>query len=320
MKGASKQRSAESDSVRSTTGSQNSGFRTACGPFDVPSAQLGPESTTRYDGSSRSASSHDGSGEGLEMKLDHDALYGPRPGTMKEKGVVSNEAEVPMSATSYGTESFPVDTQAGAEKWNWGVLQFFKGKREQLAKSLTPHWPLDGFLAKTFTRAVVILLSYGAAWAVLGENIMPCSLLFSFTLLILLSAVGGFIARIIYLPPLVGMILVGFLFTNIPKFGGDQSCDSMNATSGNVTTASCRIDSEMECYALDDDWSSILRRVALVIILTRAGLSLNAAAVKKRGFAIARLAFLPSLAEVCVEAVAAHLLLEMPWDWAFMSG
>ena len=224
-------------------------------------------------------------------------------------GAAHRDAEVVLPAGVAQSEA-SVDER----KQSWTVVQRF---RDQLAKNLTPHWPLDGFVAKTFTRAIIILLSYGAAWAILGKDILPCSLLFPFALLIVLSAAGGFIARIIYLPPLVGMILVGFLFATISKSGDNSSCGSINGTS-NVT--GCRKENETEWYALDDEWSATMRRVALVVILTRAGLSLNADVLKQRKFVVARLAFLPSLAEVCVEAISAHFLLDMPWDWAFMTG
>ena len=222
-------------------------------------------------------------------------------------------------------DSASVKTQ---EEENNRVVKFLKQKGEQLTKSITPHWPLDGFLAKTFTRAVVVLLSYGAAWAILGDDILPCSLLFSFSLLVLLSAIGGFFARILYLPPLVGMIVVGFLFNNIPKFNSDDDHNSRNDSTNNMITnatannmsMACGMEAETDCYALDDDWASILRSVALVIILTRAGLSLNAGVLRKMKCLVTRLAFLPSLAEASVEAVAAYLLLDMPWAWAFMTG
>lgn len=277
------------------------------------------ESTVRRGSFSEVSSSHD-------PDIDRpDTIYPfERHGSLKR---MHAEQAVHISVSDVA-ESVSVKTPGETEKRNPAVVKFLKHKRHQLAKNLTPHWPLDGFIAKTFTRAVVILLSYGAAWAVLGDNILPCSLLFSFSLLILLSAVGGFISKVFYLPPLVGMILVGFLFKNIPKFLDDKSGNSTNAKLGNVTandtsnnmTTRCAMEAEVDCYALDDDWSSILRGVALVIILTRAGLSLNVGVLKKMKFVVARLAFLPSLAEACVEAVVAHFLLDMPWEWAFMTG
>lgn len=230
-------------------------------------------------------------------------------------GMHDNEVEkLPISNT---TVSPPV--KIPEEETGKSVFKFLKWKREQLTESLTPHWPLDGFLAKTFTRAVVVLLSYGAAWAILGDDILPCSLLFSFSLLILLSATGGFLARILYLPPLVGMIVVGFLFNNIPKVNCNDNPGNGSTTANNSSIA-CGIEEEKGCYDLDDDWASILRSIALVIILTRAGLSLDAGNLRKMKCLVARLAFLPSLAEASVEAVAVYLLLDMPWIWAFMTG
>ena len=62
------------------------------------------------------------------------------------------------------------------------------------------------------------------------------------------------------------------------------------------------------------------RNIALVVILTRAGLGLDPVALRKLSFAVIRLAFTPCLVETLTVAVASHLLLAFPWDWGFMLG
>lgn len=62
------------------------------------------------------------------------------------------------------------------------------------------------------------------------------------------------------------------------------------------------------------------RQIALTVILIRAGLGLDPAALKKLSFAVVRLAFSPCLAECVAEAIAAHFLLGFPLIWAFMLG
>jgi len=62
------------------------------------------------------------------------------------------------------------------------------------------------------------------------------------------------------------------------------------------------------------------RQIALTIILIRAGLGLDPAALRKLSFAVVRLAFSPCLAECIAEAIAAHFLLGFPWIWGFMLG
>ena len=178
-----------------------------------------------------------------------------------------------------------------------------------------------GRVAWYATRLVVVLLCYGAAWAIFGSLVLPCSDVFAFILLVVLAALGGFLARIIYLPPLVGMLIAGFLYGNIPLLvdssekgscGGDSS-NSSNLTSTNVTVCG-------HCFCLNQAWSSALRSVALVVILSRAGLGLNPRALKRLKYVVLRLAFLPCLAESLIFAIVSRFLLDLPWAWGFTAG
>lgn len=62
------------------------------------------------------------------------------------------------------------------------------------------------------------------------------------------------------------------------------------------------------------------RSVALVVILTRAGLGLDPEALRKLSFVVLRLAMMPCLVEATVVAVVSNLLLGFPWKWGFMLG
>lgn len=66
--------------------------------------------------------------------------------------------------------------------------------------------------------------------------------------------------------------------------------------------------------------TGVYRSIALTIILTRAGLGLDPAALKKLSLMVLRLAFCPSIVEVVMDSVAAHFFLAFPWPWAFMLG
>ena len=57
------------------------------------------------------------------------------------------------------------------------------------------------------------------------------------------------------------------------------------------------------------EFCSILRGIALVVILMRAGLGLDPQALKRLSGMVFRLAFTPCLVETVVVAVASHLLL-----------
>ncbi|ROT75079.1 putative mitochondrial sodium/hydrogen exchanger 9B2-like [Penaeus vannamei] len=71
---------------------------------------------------------------------------------------------------------------------------------------------------------------------------------------------------------------------------------------------------------MDKEWSSALRNIALVVILLRAGLGLDPAALKELSFMVLRLAFTPCIVETVTVATVTHLLLGFPWLWGLMLG
>lgn len=73
----------------------------------------------------------------------------------------------------------------------------------------------------------------------------------------------------------------------------------------------------------DKDFSHVtaeLRKFALVIILTRAGLEMDPQAFKKVWITILKLGLVPWCVECGVVAVMSHFLLDLPWIWAFALG
>jgi hypothetical protein len=66
--------------------------------------------------------------------------------------------------------------------------------------------------------------------------------------------------------------------------------------------------------------ASDCRRVALVIILTRAGLDLDPAALKRLRVTVPKLGLVPWLVECVVVAVMTHYLMDLPWIWGFLLG
>ena len=63
-----------------------------------------------------------------------------------------------------------------------------------------------------------------------------------------------------------------------------------------------------------------VRQVALCIILTRAGLILDPAAMKLLGFFILRLATVPACMEILVVTFIGHYFMGMPWIWGVLAG
>ena len=163
-----------------------------------------------------------------------------------------------------------------------------------------PHSAVGRFI----TYAVAALTVWAAAYCVLGQVALPGvapivitihgGSLFALLVLLLVSWVAGWLVQLVRLPPLLGMLVTGIVLNNVP--GIDVA------------------------RGLDPAWSSTVRSVALAIILLRAGLGLDPAALRKLSGVVLRLACCPCLVETLVVAVSARLLLSLPWTWGFMLG
>lgn len=118
-------------------------------------------------------------------------------------------------------------------------------------------------------------------------------MLTSLALLILLSLILKNITTKLHLPPLLGMLLVGMLL-------GPYALN-----------------------ILDDSLLSIsyyLRQLALIIILTRAGLSLNIAQLKQIGKPALLMSFVPALCEISAYTIFATIILSVSITDALLIG
>ncbi len=117
--------------------------------------------------------------------------------------------------------------------------------------------------------------------------------LLSISLILLLGFGGGQLAKIIGLPPLLGMMLVGICL------GSEVS----NAIAP-------------ELLNLADE----LRMIAVIIILIRAGLGLDRDKLRKQSSVAIRLGFLPAIAEMLVVAIVAMWLLQFDFVTGLLLG
>ena len=157
--------------------------------------------------------------------------------------------------------------------------------------------PPSGFCGRFLTRGLIVLLIWAVLWSIIGNDALPGGNIFGIYIVVVSASLFGFIVgKIPYLrlPPLLGMLLAGFLLQNVRGINLARS--------------------------IDKRWSSTLRSMALVIILIRSGLGLNTSALRKLKFTLARLAFLPCIFEAVSAAVLVHFLLDMKWLWAFQLG
>jgi NhaP-type Na+/H+ or K+/H+ antiporter len=122
---------------------------------------------------------------------------------------------------------------------------------------------------------------------------IPDGHFFSLILLVVISSIGGFLVNLIRLPPLLGMMVAGIILRNVP---------------GNLLDP------------ISPAWSSTLRNIALVIILLRGGLSLDAKKLWSLKFVLPLLAILPCVFEGALDSIIAIFLLQMPWQWGLATG
>lgn len=104
---------------------------------------------------------------------------------------------------------------------------------------------------------------------------------------------GGWLMGLTTLPRLIGMLLTGILMQNI---------------------GAVNIDGDFKLVTAQ------LRKFALCIILTRAGLEMDPEAFKKIWFTILKLGLVPWVAEAGVITVMSHYFLGLPWMWGMLLG
>ncbi|CAG5021581.1 unnamed protein product [Parnassius apollo] len=166
-----------------------------------------------------------------------------------------------------------------------------------------PHWqkicpyplcPSYRHFAQTLSIFILGILIWVIIWTVMGETAAPGGQLFMLAVLTIASYFGGWLmVKVTTLPSLIGMLIVGIVMKNVGFVNFDENYQHV---------------------------CSYIRKIALTIILTRAGLDLDPVAMKKFFFTVIKLALIPWTFECVLCAVMSNLLLGLPWDWAFLLG
>ncbi|MDH6365378.1 NhaP-type Na+/H+ or K+/H+ antiporter [Enterococcus sp. PF1-24] len=118
-------------------------------------------------------------------------------------------------------------------------------------------------------------------------------MLISVALVILLALIVGGLLQKIHLPALIGLLFIGIIL----------GPHALNLLHPNLLAI-----------------SSDLREFALIVILTRAGLSLDISDLKKVGRPALLMCFLPALVEILATAILAPLLLDFTLSQALLLG
>ncbi|XP_069878465.1 sodium/hydrogen exchanger 9B1 isoform X2 [Dipodomys merriami] len=170
----------------------------------------------------------------------------------------------------------------------------------QVKKRTYISCPPQGPLNKIITDGIIFILIWGILWTLSGHEALPGGNLFALLVIFCSAFLGGKLLQLIKiptvppLPPLLGMLLAGFLIRNIPYI---STYVHVQAT-----------------------WSSTLRITALTIILMRAGLGLDPEVLKSLKAVCLRLSFGPCITEACSAAIFSHFILKFPWKWGFLLG
>ncbi|XP_077286076.1 putative SLC9B1-like protein SLC9B1P1 isoform X2 [Arctopsyche grandis] len=157
-----------------------------------------------------------------------------------------------------------------------------------------PFFPTYRNFAQNIAFVTIILLLWGVLYTIVPRLVSPSSQLFNLVVLIIAAYIGGILLfKLTTLPALIGMLIVGIIMQNLGAV--------------NIEGNFSRVTAE-------------LRRIAVVIILTRAGLSLDQPTMKKLFVGILKLGLIPWIVECVAIAVLTHYLLNLPWNWAFLLG
>jgi NhaP-type Na+/H+ or K+/H+ antiporter len=169
--------------------------------------------------------------------------------------------------------------------------KFFAGQDGQRFKSIT-------------TSLILISLVFSVVYCMLkpkckaGEECihpgLPGGTVFDLLEVLIAGIVGGKLVANIGLPPLFGQLLMGFLLKNVIP-------DQLNGLSAGL--------------------NSMLRSVALAIIMLRAGLGLDFAMLRKSSVSTLFLSTGPCIGEATTIAVLSHMIFPaMSWPFCFMLG
>lgn len=156
-----------------------------------------------------------------------------------------------------------------------------------------PFCPTYRQFSRIIGIAFIGVFLWGVTYAMLGEIAAPGGQLFQLILLALCAHFGGWLISLTTLPALIGMLFTGLLLQNVGLINFDESFREVTKD---------------------------LRKIALVIILTRAGLDMDPHALKKLKITVPKLGLVPWTVEAGVVAVMSHYLLNLPWDWCLLLG
>ncbi|KAI5704273.1 hypothetical protein M8J75_003579 [Diaphorina citri] len=156
-----------------------------------------------------------------------------------------------------------------------------------------PFGPKNLYVLRLLGWVICLLVSWGLLYTLVKEEVAPGGQLLKLLTLIVSAHIAGIIVSHVNLPPLLGMLVTGIVLRNIKFF-------EVSGTYREIVVTT--------------------REIALTVILIKAGLGLDAKALKKLSFVVLKLAFIPCIVEATGAAVCCYFILGMPWVWGFLLG
>ncbi|XP_026326441.1 sodium/hydrogen exchanger 9B1-like isoform X2 [Hyposmocoma kahamanoa] len=157
-----------------------------------------------------------------------------------------------------------------------------------------PFCPSFRKVARLVTLCTIGLLFWLTLWLVMGIPAGPGGQLFTLAILTLAAHLGGWaLQKTTTLPALIGMLIMGVIMKNVGFVHFDKD------------------------YQLV---VSYIRKIALTILLIRAGMDLDPHALRKHFLTVIKLSLLPWTFEFVLCAVMVFYFIDLPWDWAFLLG
>ncbi|KAI5636655.1 sodium/hydrogen exchanger family domain-containing protein [Phthorimaea operculella] len=156
-----------------------------------------------------------------------------------------------------------------------------------------PFCPSFRKTARILTICLIGLIVWLTLWLIMKDPVAPGGQLFMLAVLTLACHLAGWLTfKITTLPALIGMLFMGILLRNVEFVHFDKDYESV---------------------------VSYIRKIALTILLTRAGIDLDPHAMKKHFLTVIKLSLVPWTFEFVLFGVLAYFVLGMPWDWAFLA-
>ena len=157
----------------------------------------------------------------------------------------------------------------------------------------------DEIIAMGPMPPIIAVTTWASLYFMLGPVALPLGPVFSFGIMWFFATVFGIEIGKFGLPPLVGMMIAGFVLINIGALGEPDS------------------DSNWFMYKTAAGW---LKGVALAIIMLRAGFGLDLEKLRQNWKLMSVLSVFPALVEASVIAIMAVAVFDFDWLWGFLLG